>query len=33
MGLGALLRDALRAPSGEVAVDARVWPQIGRAHV
>ena len=32
MGLGALLRDALRAPSGEVAVDARVWPRTLRAQ-
>lgn len=27
MPLGALLSDAVRAPSGEVAVDARVWPR------
>ncbi|WP_155297785.1 phosphotransferase family protein [Deinococcus kurensis] len=32
MGLGALLTDALRAPSGEVTVDARVWPRSLRAQ-
>ncbi|GGK86966.1 phosphotransferase family protein [Deinococcus radiotolerans] len=32
MPLGALLADAVRAPSGEVAVDARVWPRALRAR-